>query len=153
MVRQFLTSALIVAVCLTTSLSFESFAAEDVKVGKKVKQEHRKNMIKKLAKMARFLELNQDQKEQIKAIFKDAKQERMTMKSSNLTYREQTKNLMENATFDEEAFTSMFKENQEKIMAKALMKAKFKHAIYQVLTDEQREKMAKLRKKGKQLLH
>ena len=107
----------------------------------------------KLKKMARFLDLSDDQKLQVKAIFAEAKENKMALKENRLAYKEQRKLLISAPTFDESAFVSLQQQYQAMFSEAALNKAKVQHAIYQVLTEEQRDKLNKAKGKRRGLFH
>ena len=107
-----------------------------------------KRMFKKMRKLARILDLDDTQKEKIKAIMEQASESRSESKETRSAYKEQVKTLMDAAIFDDAAFLSLHAQYQEDFANRALKRAKTRHAMLQVLTPEQREKLDTL-KKGK----
>ncbi|TPH17751.1 Spy/CpxP family protein refolding chaperone [Litorilituus lipolyticus] len=91
-------------------------------------------------KMAKVLELTDSQKEQIKTIKLSAKEQNQTLKESLKQMKVEQKALIHADVFDEHAFTALFNAYQPTIAQAALAKAKTKHAIYNVLTAEQKAK-------------
>ena len=105
-----------------------------------------------LKHMARYLGLSDEQIDQIKEIKAQAKTDREASKSTMVMFGEQVKALMENEEFDESSFLALHSEYQSSLTQAALQRAKTKHAIYQVLTEEQKLKADKIRKKKRKAL-
>lgn len=114
-------------------------------------REGKKQMMKKFKKMARHLDLNEVQKEKIKAIFAEAKEQKSGFKEIRLAYKEQVNSLMAAAIFDDKAFADIHQQYQAHFADAALLRVKTKHAMMQVLTEEQREKAATLKGKKENL--
>ncbi|MCJ8320134.1 MAG: Spy/CpxP family protein refolding chaperone [Colwellia sp.] len=108
------------------------------------------SMKKNLKRMAKKLELNQLQIEQIKQIAQQAKTENSELKSVMKTFKEKTKALMLVDYFDEQAFLLLHQEYQTTLTQIALVKAKTRHAILQVLSEEQKTKWLSMHEKKKQ---
>ncbi|WP_448547349.1 Spy/CpxP family protein refolding chaperone [Thalassotalea fusca] len=100
-----------------------------------------------LKRMARHLALTDEQVSQIKVIRSEAKTAREANKSVMDEFRSQIKSLMTNESFDEAAFTALHTQYQAALTEQAVLKAKTKHAIFQVLTEEQQIKAQNMRKK------
>jgi len=98
-------------------------------------------------KMAKYLELTEEQKTQMKAIRAEAKTQRSEFKESMSGFHQQVKALMQAETFDEQAFSVLQSQYQGNFQHMALIKAKTKHAMFQVLTSEQQEKMQEFKEK------
>ncbi|GHE89682.1 Spy/CpxP family protein refolding chaperone [Thalassotalea profundi] len=145
-------STMVTVVVLTLSASSMSFSNEanayENAEGKShmAKQEHRQ-----FKRMAKHLELTDEQKQQFKALKEQAKLDRTAMKDKMKSYKDQLKVLMEAATFDEQAFTQLHNTYQDTFTEAALLRAKHKHQMMQILTPEQQEKAKKMknRMKGK----
>lgn len=109
---------------------------------------------KMLKRMARYLDLSEAQIDQIKAIKTQARTEHQTLRASMQSYFEEAKALKDQAVFDETAFNITYEKYNDTFKQIALAKAKTKHAIYYVLTAEQRvkwdEKMAERKAKREQ---
>lgn len=116
----------------------ESAQIKDVKKGKK------HPMIRKLRKMVKHLQLSEEQRIEVKAIFVQAKDNAKEHRTSMKDFKEQVKSLMAAPVFDEKAFTDIHSQYQTNFAEMALLKAKHKHAIFQILTLEQREKFMEL---------
>lgn len=104
---------------------------------------------KQLRKMAKALDLTDFQKEQIKAIKLSAKEQNQELQASLKQMKAEQKALIHADVFDEHAFTALFNAYQPTAAQWALGKAKTKHAIYSVLTAEQKEKWQKIKQNNK----
>jgi len=100
-----------------------------------------------LKRMARHLALTDEQVTQIKTIRSEAKAARDANKSVMEEFRSQIKSLMTNESFDEAAFMALHTQYQAALTEQAMLRAKTKHAIFQVLTEEQQAKAQAMRKK------
>ncbi len=122
----------------TVSLANES---ADSKRGGYSKMEHQhKSPRHKLKMMAKVLDLTQEQQTQIRALFTENKQLAKTNRASMKQFKEQVKLLIEAEVFDEAAFMQLHQENQTQFISEALMRAKTKHAVFNILTAEQQTK-------------
>lgn len=110
-----------------------------------LKKDKKHSMKRQFKKMARHLQLSEEQKVKVKAIYEQAKVSRKEQRASMKDFKEQVKSLMQLPIFDDKAFTELHNQYQTKFAEIALIKAKNKHAIYQVLTPEQREKFSKFK--------
>lgn len=124
---------------------------QNVDTGKKEMRHHKgKSMVKhQLRKMARFLQLDDAQKAQIKTIYQDAKLVKAENKVSRKAFRDEMKTLIQSENFTEQAFLALHQQHQDQLTQAALQRAKTKNAIYMVLNEEQREKFAKYQEKRK----
>ncbi|MFD2165543.1 Spy/CpxP family protein refolding chaperone [Thalassotalea euphylliae] len=95
---------------------------------------------KKMRFMARYLDLSEEQKTQIKAIKEDSKAEGEAVREQVKNFREQVQALKDSPVFDEAAFTALYSQYQDTFAQAALIKAKTRHAMYYVLTEEQQQK-------------
>lgn len=113
-------------------------------------QEHGRSFHKHLMKkMARKLDLSDEQQAEIKKIYRAAKEKKIENKSWLKNYRQQVKQLMLAETFDEQAFLNLRQEYNDNFTNMELSKVKTKHAIAQVLTPEQRKKWQSFRQHKK----
>ena len=94
----------------------------------------------KMHRMFKKLNLSMEQKQQIALIKLEGKAESTAIHDSYKQYKEEQKVLLQADTFNEGAFTNSYYNNQETFAKAALIKAKTKHAIFNVLTPEQQEK-------------
>jgi len=108
---------------------------------------------KKLRKMAKFLSLTDTQIEQIKAIRAQSKEQAESLKLSLKAFREQVKSEQTGVTFNEALFNATYIQYQETFAQLALLKAKSKHAMAQILSPEQLEKWQKFMEKRKHKRH
>lgn len=137
--KKCLASAVVIS-CLMSSMyvhAFQPFAAGNEIV---MPSSHKGNKHENFRKMAKYLELSDQQIADIKAIKKKAKEENAHLKETLKLYRESIKGLKDNPVFDEATFQQVYQQNSDNFAAIALAKAKTKHAIYYVLTPEQQQK-------------
>lgn len=106
-------------------------------------------------KMARHLDLTEQQQLDIKAIMDNARSERGQNLAAMENFREQMKAITSADEFDEAAFLALKETNEPMFEAMALSKAKTRHSIFKLLTDEQREKFLQMKeqKMGKRGKH
>ena len=117
---------------------------QQYKQGKKSKHHN-----KEFKKMAKYLSLTDEQKVQIKAIKAEAKARNEAIRDDMRVFRAETKVLVQAEQLDEQAVLSSFDAHRDTFAQKELNRAKTKHAIYQVLTEEQRVKWQEFKAKGK----
>lgn len=88
------------------------------------------------------LDLNKDQKQQIKAIFKamrpDHKSDEFKKRQEHMQAR---KEVIQSDTLDETALNNLANEMAEKVKQRFIQRAKAEHKIWLLLTPEQREKL------------
>lgn len=92
---------------------------------------------KKLAKLSRKLELTDKQQADIKTLKRAEQDELEKFKPAMKAFRQQVKTLMSAESFDEQAFIALQTSNQDIFNQVALIKAKNKFAMKDVLTPEQ----------------
>lgn len=130
-----------------SSISFVSNAnPHDGYSGKShgAKQEYRQ-----FKRMAKHLDLTDEQKVLFKSLKETAKENRSVMKEKMQGYKEQMKALMSATEFDEQAFLQLHSSYQNTFAEMALIKAKHKHQMMRILTPEQQEKAQNMRGKRK----
>ena len=93
--------------------------------------------------------LSDDQKTQMKSIRQSAKDEAGELRELLTTYKDQVKLLIAAESFDEAAFANLHAEYQANFAQLALLRAKTKHAIFNVLNVEQQEKWQKIMQRRK----
>ena len=145
---------LLMSSIIVSSLAFLPLQDVVAKENQLVQTKHSKHdkkysMKRQFKKMARHLQLSEEQKVKVKAIFEQAKDSREEQRASMKDFKEQVKSLMQSTVFDDKAFTEIHSQYQATFAEMALLKAKNKHAIYQVLTPEQREKFSKFKMKNR----
>ena len=156
-VNQLKSITLVALLSTATLTSFNAFAFEGRQMheggemfGHLEGQKHKKHHHRKMAK---FLRLSDDQKTQMKSISQSAKNEAGELRELLTTYKEQVKLFFATESFDEAAFANLHAEYQANFAQLALLRAKTKHAIFNVLTTEQQEKweekMEERKEKGK----
>lgn len=111
------------------------------------KGEHAKRAMKhKFKKMANFLSLTKEQRLQAKEIHQQAKESRLALEPNLESFHQQSKTLVMAEQFDEQAFINLQSQFQDSFAQMALIKIKSKHGFMQILTQEQKDKMLKMKK-------
>jgi Spy/CpxP family protein refolding chaperone len=134
----------VLAMSLTSASAFAFNNGYDHKRSKDGSQHIQKSerfMAHKFKKMARRLDLSDEQRAQAKVIHQEAKKSRLALKESMKTFHQQSKTLTMEDSFNEQAFIALQVEYQDTFAQMALIKAKTKHSFMMILTEEQREKM------------
>jgi protein CpxP len=109
---------------------------------------------KKLARLTNYLSLSETQVAQIKALKKEEKEAIGELKPAMKAFKRSVSELMQQDSFDEGAFIALQEANRDTFSSMALIKAKSKFAMKQVLDEEQLGKMKKLKKmRGKHSRH
>lgn len=145
--RTFLISALFVVIASTTSVyAFQGEVGSgfDAPFEKQFTGKHKRHHHKM---MVRYLELTDEQQAEMKSIRQQAKTEGSAIKESLSTYKEKVSVIIQADEFDQAAFENLHAEYQQNFSQMALLKAKTKHAMRQVLTEEQQEKWAEIKPK------
>jgi len=134
------------SLCSALVLSTVSFAGNDShQVGH---EKSRSQMTeKRLAKLARKLDLSESQQTKISALKGEEVVQMQALKPAMKAFREQVKTLMSADSFDEQAFIQLQANNQDVFAAMALVKAKSKFAMKSVLTEEQLLKFRSMKHK------
>jgi len=101
----------------------------------------------KLQKLSKQLNLTENQLTQIKAIKNEERAKLDTLKPKMKLFREQAALLMQEDTFDEQAFVVLHAANQETFTRVAVIKANTKFSMNNILSEEQREKYKKMKHK------
>ena len=138
-----LCSALLSAPTVLSAAEQDGFFGADVMMEK-----HAHKMGKhKFRKMAKYLDLTQEQKDQMKSIREASREVSLPLREKAKEFFDYTKQLKAQESFDEQGFNAMYNQYQAAFAELALQRAKTKHAMYQVLTEEQKVKMEELREK------
>ncbi len=107
----------------------------------------------KMARMARHLDLNDEQRVQVRAILDSARPEADRVAESMLENREAMKQLPQSGTFDE----ARVRENAERrgtlTADMTVLKARVHFQIHAILTPEQRERMQEMRARHQRSRH
>lgn len=96
-----------------------------------------------------FLSLTDAQQSQIKSIIEQQKSALEQYKEAGKETRQQTKALIHSETFDEQAFRDFFLSNQDSKLEISVIKARCKHQIWNILDEDQQEKLQKMMKHRK----
>jgi Spy/CpxP family protein refolding chaperone len=137
-----------VAVC--TAITFASIATvnasdEGVEAVSSHQQEHKhRGHRNEMKRMAKFLSLSEDQKVKINAIKTKSRDQHQPLNASMKAFKIAEKNLLTAKTFDEKAFSSLQSEYQPTLTKLALIRAKSKQALFNVLNKEQQDKWLKM---------
>jgi protein CpxP len=153
--------SLLASTLLITTLVFVPYASAAVEQagtkhsheGNKAKGERKHHMMQKFKKMARFLQLSEEQRTEVKTIFAQVKIDKTNHREVINDFKDQVKHLMNTPTFDEKAFTELHQQYQPQFSAAALLKAKTRHALFQILTEEQKVKLAEKKDKRHQMFN
>ena len=121
-------------------VSAESFETDDMMIA------HHE---KRFKRMINFLDLSEQQVIQMKQLRESAQIERQTYRSELAQFKSQVEQLSLAQEFDEQAFNNLYASYQDTFAKMALARAKHKHQMAQILTEEQREKAQKMRHKRK----
>jgi len=154
-----ISSAILTTVLAVTSVSVYATTPDDKMYeghgkshdadGHHNKSKHHHKMKHHFKKLSKRLDLSNEQQAQIKAIYAVHKENKESNKKSMIAFRDKVKNLMMSSTFDEEAFLKLHNQQQSQFSQMALARAKSKHAVLQVLNEEQQEKMLVMKGKRK----
>ncbi|MBU2871540.1 Spy/CpxP family protein refolding chaperone [Colwellia sp. E2M01] len=144
----FKTLAIATSLCSALVLSPVSFANADNPDSAQVEKRQQMHE-KRFAKMAKKLDLTESQQAEVKALKAQEKLEKDALKPAFKAYKDQVKTLMSAEFFDEQAFTQLQESNQDVFVAMALIKAKNKFAMKNILTAEQLKKFKRMEKKMK----
>lgn len=106
------------------------------------KQDHRQ-----FKRMAKYLELTDEQKEQFKTLKVQSETDRSLIKEKLKSYKEQVKVLISATDFDEQGFAQLHSTYQDTFAEAAMLRAKHKHQMMQILTPEQQEKAKEMKEK------
>jgi Spy/CpxP family protein refolding chaperone len=136
-----ISSVLAISLTSASASAFTHGLGHDHKDASKFTHKSERFMQHKFKKMAKYLDLNDAQREQAKIIHHETKESRLVLKESLKSFHQQSKVLTMEDSFNEQAFIDLQIEYQATFAQMALIKAKQKHKFMKVLTDEQREKM------------
>ena len=135
-------SSLLLATSLMLTFSIPVSANEQMNNTREMSQSHQgenKRQFKhKFKKLAKYLQLSTEQREKVKAIFKQAKTDKMAHRETLLGFKEQVKSLLDAPIFDDNAFVQLHSQYQRQLTQGALLKMKENHAMLQTLTAETR---------------
>ena len=94
----------------------------------------------KMRMMTKFLELDEEQRLEIKTIYTTAKEGNAELRESMRGFKDEMSVLFTAETFDEEVFSELQEKYQTNFEQMGLTRAKTKHAVIQVFTEQQKEK-------------
>ncbi|MEM9100937.1 MAG: Spy/CpxP family protein refolding chaperone [Pseudomonadota bacterium] len=112
----------------------------------------RSNDIKRLVKNIFVnLDVTEEQKQEIKSFVQSAKENRKKQQAEPDSYHSQMQEFLNNSRFDEEKARQLITFKQENRITNQVERLKLKHSIMQVLTQQQREHLQKLKYQSKSL--
>ncbi|MGJ8681243.1 Spy/CpxP family protein refolding chaperone [Paraglaciecola sp.] len=100
-------------------------------------------------KMAKRLGLDEAQKTQLASIKTQTKESAGELKANLKAFKQAERTLIHSAEFSADAWASLHQTHQADFLAKAILEAKTKHQIWNVLTEEQQEKAQKMQRRMK----
>ena len=139
-----ISSVLAISLTSTFASAYTNPLGHDHKQSKDASKHTQKSerfMQRKFKKMARYLNLNDEQRQQAKVIHQEAKNNRLALKESLKSFHQQSKVLTMEDSFNEQAFIDLQREYQDTFAELALIKAKTKNSFIKILTEEQLDKM------------
>jgi Spy/CpxP family protein refolding chaperone len=101
---------------------------------------HNRMMQHQFRQMAKTLGLSTQQKQEMKAIHLNGKEENKANHAEMKEFKEEMRIITGAEEFDELAFQALYSRYETTIANMALLKAKTRHQIRQLLTDEQQQK-------------
>ena len=147
--KTLIASALIMGVALApmTSSAFSS----DNATGEYQQQNKKgqKKGHKQFKRMAKYLQLTDAQRTEIKTIREGFRVDKSVQKSEMQSFRADIKTLIASGDFTDQGFADLYAQHEDGLEQKALNKAKMQNAIYQVLTEEQKIKWQAFKGKNK----
>ena len=141
-----LLSSAIIAMSLASTFAFaiKNEAGHEHKTTKSASQKMSKAERFKqhqFKKMARYLDLTSEQRQQAKIIRQQSKESRLVLKADLKEFHKQSKELVMEESFNEQAFLNLQSQYQETFAQMALIKVRNKHRFIKLLNEEQKEKM------------
>lgn len=106
---------------------------------------HHVKMKKRFHRLAKKLDLTQEQLSKVKEIFTGMKVVKQTHKHAMSGFKEQIQSIMQRSEFDESQFETIYLEHQANFQQIAMEKAKIRHKIMQILSPEQQQKFLTIR--------
>ncbi len=111
---------------------------------------HQRGSEHRMKRMIKALALSEDQQVQIKEIRIEAKAQYGDLRDSMQQFRTEVKALVQAEIFDEQAFIALQGAYQPSFAQAGLAKAKTKHAIFNILTTEQKNEWSEIMAKRKE---
>jgi protein CpxP len=135
------------AVLAFSSISSANKPGYDAEFDSSKFHQRNKHMMKRMIKT---LSLSEQQQVEIKAIKEQAKEKGKIPRDLMKKFKESERLLLQAEVFDEKAFITLYQTHQQNSLDIALMRAKTKNAIFNVLTIEQQEKWQEKMNKRKE---
>lgn len=115
--------------------------------GEHQQNRHKKMMHKRFKYMAKELGLTQEQRQQVKEIFKKAKAQRAAYQPMMAAFQQVRQTLLTASTFDEQAILALKANYKSTFEQLGLIKDKSRYDIFALLTAEQKDKWRLLQEK------
>jgi protein CpxP len=131
-------------------LSLPTLAHQNAHQEQHQAQHQHKGKKHQLKRLFKRLDLTTEQRGQIKEIVQNSKQELKRFDKQKQAYRQEVAALVKSDIFDEQAYYSLKDKHNQLLSDIEITRLKTRHSIYQVLNDQQREKLAQLKQKRKQ---
>ncbi len=146
--KQTMSKLFVLSTCVALIVSATTYASdvETTEVKSKDKHSHHMKKKHKIKGEMKGLKLTDAQKIEIKAIKSNAKNENEALRLQMTEFKQKEKTLLQAEVFDESSYIALFDEYQSVRSQLALNKAKNRHAIKQLLSEEQLKKMKRLKK-------
>jgi Spy/CpxP family protein refolding chaperone len=103
-------------------------------------------MKKRFHRLAKKLDLSQEQRSEIKVLFTSMKEGKQAKKATMSSFKARVQPLLQASKFDENKFADIYADFQPSLQKAAMEKAKMRHNILQILTPEQQQKFLTMRK-------
>ena len=133
-----------VAVCIAIAfINVANVSASNSDIAFDTPIEHQRSM-HKVKRMTKALSLSKQQQLQIKAIKRQAKEENQPLRVSMKQFKIAEKKLLQTEVFNEQEFSDLHESYQPTFAQLALTRVKIKHAIFNVLTEDQQSKWLKM---------
>jgi Spy/CpxP family protein refolding chaperone len=142
--KMILSVSTLCAVMVFSNIEGAHASVVDMSSGENKFHQKGKNMMKRMVKV---LSLSEDQQVKIKAIKMQAKEQGRTFRDSMKQFKGAEKQILQAKLFDEKAYRTLHIAYQQTFVEIALNRTKTKHAIFNVLTEEQQKKWLKKMKK------
>ncbi|MEI6893126.1 MAG: Spy/CpxP family protein refolding chaperone [Colwellia sp.] len=137
----FKTCAIVTSLCSALILAPVSYACSDnlASHSETHAKKHHHSGEARFAKLIKKLGLSDSQQAEIKTLKSEAKVENEALRPAMKAIHDQVKVLTSAESFDEQAFIALYASNQDVFTSRALIKAKSKFAMKNILTAEQLE--------------
>lgn len=133
-----------IAICLSLALSSQAMANPEGGHHKGAHNGH--NMMRLLSKLS----LTDTQKQDIRQIMKQSREDRQASAPDFAPVRQDLSALIQTTDWDQDAVEAVLSQNQDQMVQAGLKRAENKHAVLNLLTDEQKDKLSTITSKKQQ---